>query len=113
MPIVKTLKMIQKTMTLIKSVDFTSTTLIRVLESKSNRFTSSLFSALIGNIVISVAKNKKTFLQLPLRILFFHSNTTISHLYDYGAISSYDVARQFKKSAAAHSVKGNNLHGVP
>ena len=27
--------------------------------------------------------------------------------------SSYDVVRQFKKSAATHSTKSNHLHGVP
>ena len=27
--------------------------------------------------------------------------------------SSYDVVRQFKKSAATHSAKSNHLHGVP
>ena len=29
------------------------------------------------------------------------------------AFSSYNVVRQFKKSAATHSAKSNHLHGVP
>ena len=40
-----------------KSMDFNSTTLIRVPESISDRFTNSLFSALIGNIITSAEDN--------------------------------------------------------
>ena len=49
-----------------KSMDFTSVTLIRVLESISDRFTNSLFSALICNIVKSVVKSKTMFFNWPL-----------------------------------------------
>ena len=44
-------------------MDFTSTTLIKVLESISYRSTNS---ALITNIALSVVKNKSTPLQLAL-----------------------------------------------
>ena len=37
-----------------KSIDFPSTTLIRVLESISDRFTNFLFSASTGNIVTQI-----------------------------------------------------------
>ena len=53
-----------------KSMDFTSVTLIRVLESISDRFTNSLFSALICNIVKSVVKSKTTFSNWPLVFCF-------------------------------------------
>ena len=61
-------------------MDFTSTGLIRVLESISDGFTNTLFSALIGNIVTSIAKNKTSPLQLALGFIFGHSKKTVSHL---------------------------------
>ena len=55
-----------------KSMDFTSATLIIVFQSISDRFTNSLFSAMIDNIVTSAAKNKTNPLQLTLGTLFCH-----------------------------------------
>ena len=91
-------------------VDFTSATLIWVLESISDRFANSLFSALIDNIVTSVVKNK-TASPIGPWILFRHSKTKISHLYNCRVTSSHEV-RRFKKLAAVHSAKSDHLHGV-
>ena len=80
-----------------KSTDFTSAILIRVLESILDRFTNPLFSTSVGNIVTSVVKNKTTPLQLAIGILFNHSKTTISHLYD-NRITLWTMDTYFKLS---------------
>ena len=67
---------------------------------------------MVGNIVASVVKNKATPLQLAIGILFHHSKTTISHLYDYRVTLSNDEVQRFKKSATVHSAKSNSFHGV-
>ena len=52
-------------------------------------------------------------LQFAFGMLFCHSKTIISHLYNHRVTSSYGEVQRFKISAAAYSAKSNHLHEVP
>ena len=96
-----------------KSMESTSSTLERLLECVSSKFSNSLYSALIGNIVTSIVQNRTTHLQLSLGILFRHSKVTPNHLHDYRVTCTHDEVLRFKKSAAVNSAKDGYLQGVP
>ena len=77
-----------------KSMESTSSTLERLLECVSSKFSNSLYSALIGNIVTSIVQNRTTHLQLALGILFRHSKVTLNHLHDYQVTCTHDEGPQ-------------------
>ena len=81
-----------------------SPTLSQLLEKISPKELGheTLPAAFIGNIVTSRVKKFFTPLLLDLSIMV-QKKETVQHLYDYGAVASYDELRRFKISSAVYS----------
>ena len=85
----------------------------QLLKDISHLFYNSLFTALIGGIVIGVVQNKPIQIQITLGILHRHSKTIFNDLYKYWTTCLYDEMVRFKKFAAANSSKGGYVNGTP
>ena len=89
-----------------------SEVLSKLLSVVNPKFSRSLQSIMVGNIVSSVCTCKPTPLQIALGVLLGGHKNLINELYKYGICCSYDEVRRFLRSAAVKAASDKVWAGL-